>query len=93
MEFRLSFHVSLVIQKTSTLCLFSGIIKHKVFVCLLNRLKKNIKGSKQDFGGVSIIGIGDLFQLQPVFDSYIFNDIQNCEYSINLDSKHVTSNH
>ena len=43
---------------------------------------KDIKGSKEDFGGVSIIGIGDLFQLPPVFDGYIFNDIQNSEYSI-----------
>ena len=30
-----------------------------------------MKGSKDDFGGISIIAIGDLFQLQPVMDGYI----------------------
>ena len=53
-----------------------------MFTVQINNRLKDIKGSKQDFGGVSVIGIGDLFQLQPVFDSYIFNDIQNSEYSI-----------
>ena len=48
----------------------------------INSRLKDIKGSKEDFGGVSIIAIGDLFQLQPVFDGYVFNDIQNSEYSI-----------
>ena len=41
-----------------------------------------VRVSKLTFGGVSIIAIGDLFQLQPVFDGYVFNDIQNSEYSI-----------
>ena len=41
-----------------------------------------MKGSKDDFGGISIIAIGDLFQLQPVMDGYIFKDIENSEYSI-----------
>ena len=54
----------------------------KMFTVQINNRLKDIKGSKEDFGGVSIIAIGDLFQLQPVFDSYIFNDIQNSEYSI-----------
>ena len=40
---------------------------------LKNRLK-DIKGCTQDFGGVSIIAIGDLFQLEPVMDGYIFKD-------------------
>ncbi|CAG2214630.1 unnamed protein product [Mytilus edulis] len=31
-----------------------------------------IKQSKEPFGGVSIIAVGDLFQLKPVMDSYIF---------------------
>ena len=53
-----------------------------MFTVQINNRLKDIKGSKEDFGGVSIIAIGDLFQLQPVFDSYIFNDIQNSEYSI-----------
>ena len=45
-----------------------------------NRLK-DIKGSPLPFGGVSIIAIGDLFQLQPVMDDYIFNDLKT-EYGI-----------
>ena len=42
---------------------------------LLERRLKKIKGSNCSFGGVSIIAIGDFFQLQPVFDSWIFNDL------------------
>ena len=37
---------------------------------------KDLKGSKEDFDGVSIITIGDLFQLKPVMDGYVFNDVQ-----------------
>ena len=62
-----------------------------MFTVQINNRLKDIKGSKEDFRVVSIIGIGDLFQLPPVFDSYIFNDIQNSEYSIlvpNLWKKH-----
>ncbi|XP_053390322.1 ATP-dependent DNA helicase PIF1-like [Mercenaria mercenaria] len=33
---------------------------------------QELKQSKEDFGGISIIVIGDLFQLKPVHDSYIF---------------------
>ena len=33
-----------------------------------------IMGSKLPFGGVSIIAVGDLFQLQPVFDKWIFEN-------------------
>ena len=46
-----------------------------------NRLK-DIKGSPLPFGGVSIIAIRDLFQLQPVMDNYIFKDMDNLEYGI-----------
>ena len=46
-----------------------------------NRLK-DIKGSKQDFGGVSIVAIGDLFQLEPVMDRYIFKNLDNSEYAV-----------
>ena len=35
---------------------------------------KDIKGSKNDFGCVSLLAIDDLFQLQPVRDVYIFKD-------------------
>lgn len=46
-----------------------------------NRLK-DIKGSHLPFGGVSIVAIGDLFQLQPVMDGYTFKHLDNSEYSI-----------
>ena len=59
-----------------------SMVGSNMFTVQINNRLKDIKGSKEDFGGVSIIAIGDLFQLQPVFDSYIFNDIQNSEYSI-----------
>ena len=41
--------------------------------CMLNVLR-------EDFGAVSIIAIGDLFQLQPVMDGYIYKDVENSEY-------------
>ena len=48
----------------------------------INNTLKYIKGSKENFGGVSITAIGNLFQLQPVMDSYIFKDLDNTEYAI-----------
>ena len=33
------------------------------------------------FEGVSIIALGDLFQLEPVMDGYVFKDIKNSEYT------------
>ena len=43
-------------------------------VQITNRLK-DIRGSSLPFGGVSIIAIGDLLQLQQVMDGYIFKDM------------------
>lgn len=34
------------------------------------------------FGGVSIVAMGDLFQLRPVQDGWIFKDMDNSDYSI-----------
>ena len=68
-------------------------VENNMFTVQINNRLKDIKGSKEDFGGVSIIAIGDLFQLQPVFDGYVFNAIQNSEYSIlspNLWKKYFT---
>ena len=50
-------------------------------VQIYNRLK-DIKGSSLPFGGVSIVAIGDLFQLQPVMDGYIFKNMDNDEYGV-----------
>ena len=46
-------------------------------VQLINNRLKDLKGSKEDFGGVSIIALGDLFQLKPVMDGYVFTDVQS----------------
>ena len=50
-------------------------------VQIYNRLK-DIKGSSLPFGGVGIVAIGDLFQLQPVMDGYIFKNMGNDEYGV-----------
>ena len=70
-----------------------SMVGNNMFTVQINNRLKDKKGSKEDFGGVSIIAIGDLFQLQPVFDGYVFNDIQDSEYSIlspNLWKKYFT---
>ncbi|XP_028407846.1 uncharacterized protein LOC114530426 [Dendronephthya gigantea] len=35
---------------------------------------QQIMGTKEPFGGLSIIAVGDLFQLKPVFDNWIFEN-------------------
>ena len=54
-----------------------SMVGNTIFNVQINNRLKDIKGSKYHFGGVSIIAIGDLFQLQPVMDGYIsiFNKI------------------
>ena len=53
-----------------------------MFNVQVNNRLKDIKGSGLPFGGASIIAIGDLFQLKPVMDSFIFKDMDNSEYGI-----------
>ncbi|MCG7875518.1 MAG: AAA family ATPase [Candidatus Thiodiazotropha endolucinida] len=36
-----------------------------------------LKGTRTPFGGVSIIAVGDLYQLKPVSGDWIFNDMKN----------------
>jgi ATP-dependent DNA helicase PIF1 len=43
----------------------------RMFNCIHQRLQE-VNQSKEDFGGISIVVVGDLFQLKPVHDSYIF---------------------
>jgi len=43
----------------------------------LNLRLQQIMGTKEPFGGVSLITVGDLFQLKPVFDKWIFENSQN----------------
>ncbi len=54
-----------------------------MFTIQLNNRLKDLKGSKEDFGGVSIITLGDLLQLKPVMDGYILTDVQ-CLSSYNI---------
>lgn len=57
-----------------------------MFNIQINCRLKDIKGSKDDFGGVNNIAIGDLFQLKPLMDAYgyIFNDIEDLQYGVLL---------
>lgn len=48
-----------------------SMVGFNMFNFIHQRLQE-LKQSKEDFGGVSIIAIGDLFQLKPVMDSYIY---------------------
>ncbi|XP_078368705.1 ATP-dependent DNA helicase Pif1-like [Oculina patagonica] len=59
-----------------------SMVGNSMFTVQINNRLKDIKGSNEDFGGVSIITIGDLFQLQPVMDSYIFKDIDDSKYGL-----------
>ena len=49
-------------------------VGNSMFTVQLNNRLKDLKGSRDDFGGVSIITLGDLFQLKPVMDSYVISD-------------------
>lgn len=51
-------------------------VEHGMFNFINLRLQE-IKGCKKLFGGVSIIAVGDLFQLKPVMDGWIFS--QPCQ--------------
>ena len=59
-----------------------SMVGNTMFNVQFNNRLKDFKGSSVPFGGVSIVAIGDLFQLQPVMDGYIFKHIDNNEYGI-----------
>ena len=59
-----------------------SMVGNSMFAIQINNRRKDIKGCKDDFGGVSIIAIGDLFQLEPVIDSYVFKDLKNLDYAV-----------
>ena len=59
-----------------------SMVGNSMFQIQLNNRLKDIKGCREDFGGVSIIAIGDLFQLEPVMDGYIFKDLRNLDYAV-----------
>ena len=49
-----------------------SMVGNSMFAIQINNRRKDIKGCKDDFGGVSIIAIDDLFQLEPVIDIVMF---------------------
>lgn len=53
-----------------------SIVGSSMFTLQINKCLQDIMGNKSDFGGVSIVAIGDLFQLQPVFDRYLFDSLE-----------------
>ena len=55
-------------------------VGNTMFNVQINNRLKDIKCSKDAFGGVSIIALGDLFQLEPVMDGYVFKDMKISEY-------------
>lgn len=52
-----------------------SMVGNRMFSLLEFRLRK-IKGNNQTFGSVSVVAIGDFFQFKPVFDGWIFHDVQ-----------------
>ena len=58
-----------------------SMVGNTMFNIQINNRLKDIKGSREFFGGVSIIALGDLFQLEPVMDSYVFKNMKNAEYA------------
>ena len=70
-----------------------SMVGNNMFAIQINNRLKYIKGCKDDFGGVSIVAIGDLFQLETVMDSYVFKDPKNLDYAVlapNLWQQHFT---
>ena len=60
-------------------------VGNTMFNVEINNRLKDIKGSSLPFRGVSIIAIGDLFQLQPVTDGRMvmyLKDMDNSRYGI-----------
>lgn len=51
-----------------------SMVGNSTFNIQINNRLKDIKGSNPNFDVVSIVAIGDLFQIKPVIDSYIFLD-------------------
>ncbi|XP_069109665.1 ATP-dependent DNA helicase PIF1-like [Argopecten irradians] len=53
-----------------------SMVGNKLLTFINERLQQ-VKGKKTDFGGISVIAVGDLYQLQPVADSWIFKDLSS----------------
>ena len=57
---------------------------NRTFNTLIKNRLKDIKGHSLPFGGVGIIAIADLFQLQPVMDGYPFKYLRTNFFLPNL---------
>ena len=55
-------------------------VGNTMFNVQINNRLKDVMGSKELFRGVSIIALGDLFQLETVMDAYVLKDMKNSEY-------------
>ncbi|XP_060603693.1 uncharacterized protein LOC132756597 [Ruditapes philippinarum] len=50
----------------------------------INQRLQELKGTRKPFGGVSIIAVGDLFQLKPINGGWIFNDLSHDAASLSM---------
>ena len=59
----------------------------------LNLLLQQIMGTNEPFGGISLVTVGDLSQLKPVFDKWIFKNSQSGynEFATNIWTEYFTS--
>ena len=53
---------------------------------------QQIMGTNEPFGGISLVTVGDLFQLKPVFDKWIFENSQSGydEFAANIWTEYLT---
>ena len=58
----------------------------------LNLRLQQITGTNEPFGGISLVIVGDLFQLKPVFDKWIFENSQSGydEFATNIWTEYFT---
>jgi len=58
----------------------------------LNLRLQQIMGTNELFGGISLVTVGDLFQLKPVFDKWIFENSQSGynEFATNIWTEYFT---
>ena len=65
-------------------------VGNTMFNVQINNRLKDIQGSKEAFGGVSIIALSDLFQLEPVMDRYVFKGVwSSCSQPLERTFYHV----
>jgi len=59
---------------------------------ILNLRLQQIMGTIEQFGRISVVTVGDLFQLQPVFDKWIFENSQSGynEFATNIWTEYIT---